>query len=1061
MRYKASDFYVSRIPLLPMENFFNQFNTGEHSFDRKEWMKNQFEFPPLAEALAISSWESYQALTRLKDDLDIKDSEKVFSTLLKYYIRATTRPTPYGLFSGVSIGTFKECNSIYVDECIRHTKRARVDMGWLYSVIHKIESVPEIKEHLYVRFNSSVYIHGAYAYTLHQTCLCDTPSSAENESSIRFTRKVQAVKDFAHEFIRYSDLRKKVAKDSVDIPDNIVDNFLNQLFVNEYLISELRPPMINTDPLSYVISTLTRLKNIKEANYWYQNLLDIQKDISEYNQTTIGCGISLFQNIISKMKEIQKSPNYIQIDMKTATKQNSLQNSSKRELEDFIDAMLRIAPEHKIPDEYASYIAAFIEKYGLAAEVPVLELLDPDNGLGIPADFKGRAFGQTSHTHRTQLKGQTLKNFLRNKTTEALKTGKCTIEITATDIDKISNAQEGSKSIDDFIPSFELFLVANPCNYSADVPQNYKYTLSPVAASSGIGKGLGRFCDMLEEKDLTYLRESTSELKKCFSEHYIFAEISELPTYGRTSNVAITESNYDYQIALSSNECAEKKVISLDSLYISANSNGSGLVIRSKEIPQKVIAVSTNMLNPKIGSKVYRFLKDVSSQYRYNPIIAIQELIAVDDVYAPRITYKNFIIRPQSWIIRKENLNLLDNTEKTFQVQFDSYKKRWNIPRFVLITQADNRLLVDLDDTIHFHELFKIFQKNSEVKLVESVYSANQYPTYNSDGQHYVTEIIVPFILNRSDLRESTQTKFLSTVSDVNSNAMSVSYQNSNLLIAEKNWLYFKLYGSVKHREALLTEIYDTLKPFLRNGTVSGCFFIRYADPEPHVRIRIQVSSYSNVAEVLMQMMHFFESVRNRGLLTTVVLDTYQREVSRYGGIRLIDSAENYFFYDSLLVMQILHQKVKNNAAIKFEYIGISYLMMVFREFGLNDEQLEEFLNTQCGQNDFREQYQKDRKQYMKATESQEFQGIFNEIGSDVGIILNSLLKALSDYIDKISEIDKRGELTNSKINIAKSIVHMFCNRLVGNNLWERKIYALSRHSLHDYNNFLKHYKSM
>ena len=359
--------------------------------------------------------------------------------------------------------------------------------------------------------------------------------------------------------IRYSDLRKKVAKDSVDIPDNIVDNFLNQLFVNEYLISELRPPMINTDPLSYVISTLTRLKNIKEANYWYQNLLDIQKDISEYNQTTIGCGISLFQNIISKMKEIQKSPNYIQIDMKTATKQNSLQNSSKRELEDFIDAMLRIAPEHKIPDEYASYIAAFIEKYGLAAEVPVLELLDPDNGLGIPADFKGRAFGQTSHTHRTQLKGQTLKNFLRNKTTEALKTGKCTIEITATDIDKISNAQEGSKSIDDFIPSFELFLVAHPCNYSADVPQNYKYTLSPVAASSGIGKGLGRFCDMLEEKDLTYLRESTSELKKCFSEHYIFAEISELPTYGRTSNVAITESNYDYQIALSSNECAEKR----------------------------------------------------------------------------------------------------------------------------------------------------------------------------------------------------------------------------------------------------------------------------------------------------------------------------------------------------------------------------------------------------------------------------------------------------------------------------------------------------------------------
>ena len=172
--------------------------------------------------------------------------------------------------------------------------------------------------------------------------------------------------------------------------------------------------------------------------------------------------------------------------------------------------MLRIAPEHKFPDEYASYIAAFIEKYGLAAEVPVLELLDRDNGLGIPADFKGRAFGQTFYTHRTQLKEQTLKNFLRNKTTEALKTGKCTIEITATDIDKISNAQEGSKSIDDFIPSFELFLVAHLSNLSPVVHLRLSWCYGAVA----ILHSLYLAAQALENQELVFW---TLEKAKIFS----------------------------------------------------------------------------------------------------------------------------------------------------------------------------------------------------------------------------------------------------------------------------------------------------------------------------------------------------------------------------------------------------------------------------------------------------------------------------------------------------------------------------------------------------------------
>ena len=47
-------------------------------------------------------------------------------------------------------------------------------------------------------------------------------------------------------------------------------------------------------------------------------------------------------------------------------------------------------------------------------------------------------------------------------------------------------------------------------------------------------------------------------------------------------------------------------------------------------------------------------------------------------------------------------------------------------------------------------------------------------------------------------------------------------------------------------------------------------------------------------------------SFRNDGLLTTVSIDTYQRESNRYGGVALISKAETYFSYESKFVAQVI-----------------------------------------------------------------------------------------------------------------------------------------------------------
>jgi len=54
-------------------------------------------------------------------------------------------------------------------------------------------------------------------------------------------------------------------------------------------------------------------------------------------------------------------------------------------------------------------------------------------------------------------------------------------------------------------------------------------------------------------------------------------------------------------------------------------------------------------------------------------------------------------------------------------------------------------------------------------------------------------------------------------------------------------WLYVKLYGGITNAEAVLR---DTVWPFAQEvraeGLASQFFFIRYADPDNHVRVRFR-----------------------------------------------------------------------------------------------------------------------------------------------------------------------------------------------------------------------------
>lgn len=815
MKYKACGFFVSRTPLLPIENYLDMFGSSSYNVVREK-IFSLFREPVLEEALAVASLESHQAMGRLNNINRSKSVEQILSTLIKYYIRLTTRPTPYGIFSGVSIGTFGRKSVLTVSSITGHKKRARVDTEWLYEVIKKIESNREIRKLLRVRFNDYIYIDGDRLEKPTTTFLQLNTAAGELGTSIKYTRQVERVKDMAHDLVALSDLLSNLSAQNPAVPPEKIEVFLNQLFENEYLISELRPPLVNTDALSYVIAALERIEHNQEATSYLLQLKSIASDISTYNSVPTGNDHRLFSGIIGKMKTLHTTKNYLQVDMKIAMDSNELSDTLKVELEEFVNAMLRITPEDQNSDEYTDYIDRFLEKYGTAAEVPVLELLDTDKGLGLPSYYYGAVRRPTPKQQKSE-KEMRFERLMRRKLTQALKENSSILELTDQDIDSIAGERQSDVlySREDFPSSFELFLIAHPDSDCTQEQRTYCFTLAPAMASDGVGKSIGRFRDMFSETELSCFRSQAAELQKSFPD-CIIAEISEIPERGRTSNICTNHSDCDYQIMLSTNSCIGKQKLSINDLYISVDLRSKQFRIKSKSMNKRVLVTASSMLNPTFGSSAVRFLKEVSSNHRLNILNTISCITTSEYEYTPRITYKRIILKPATWIMSRETLGLQDNTEDHFIQCLQNFRKKWDVPRFVYLAQYDNRLLFDLDNPLHIHEIHRLVKKENSpsLQLMEMTCNFNEYAAQDSSGRHYVTEVVVPFSLSPGALEakhERISPIFFPTASNTDQNAMETDPRKQLLLPGCENWLYFKLYGYIKRRAEILPLLYKLL----------------------------------------------------------------------------------------------------------------------------------------------------------------------------------------------------------------------------------------------------------
>ncbi len=983
------------------------------------------------ESILAASTDLFESMSK---DITQNKYEAMIRSVFKYEIRRATRCTPYGFFAGVGVGKYLEKTNLKFDNsCV--IKRARVDMNWLFNYINQIIKKESLILGMKVRINKSCYRKGDRFYN---PVYSEGGNSEDNKSrifSIRFTKSVEFVINLTQNYILCKDLLEEIVK-KFDIAELKAKNFLLDLIKHEFLILQIFPPLINTNPLTYVIDILNKCG---EENDEIEFLSKINQKLNIYNKMRLGDGIENYKEIINYMKSKVEARNYIQVDAKIILYENGISFKIKEEIEKTVNMLTMLSSGYSEPDFLIKYKEEFIDKYGYWTEVPILELLDESIGLGIPANYKG---SQKKHVECISPNKaiDEMNNLLLNRAIKAIKDGVNKIYINDTDLKEV--CKNFTMNTDILLDTQEIF--AQILADKSELIDNgeFELLLSGCISSSGALNSLGRFSDMFWNE-----QEVNKELKEIeenlLGNEYIIAELTEQFTTGRIANVDMNYNSWDYQLCTNSNFCSGKEHIELDDIYIGIDKKTQRFYAKSHKFNKKIYARTTHMLNPSLGSAPYRFLRDISSMCsKFQTGEEVAMLGSNKFIYFPRIMYGKTILKPARW--RVDCKKTKHKEFNAWDKEFLDYVLQYNIPEYVNYIVGDNFLKIDLKEKKCRELLYYSISISKEFILTEDLTKDSYLWIKDNAGYKHCGEMVFTCVkkqkINKSVTKEEIQLE-------------KPYYSNDKgriLFPGEDGWFYYRLYGMIGREDEFIgSELKRLSESLYEREIIDHHYFIRYFDQKMHVRVRFQVKK--GMSEEFMSTFHsWLIEERSKGMVTDLSLSVYEREIERYGGYGVYSLAENIFEADSLFVESLKEAEYFKIRIPDRECLAIWSIQAMLSSFGMDSFEAESWLSLDIKNNDYREIYKESEKKYIDSLEMDK-----NKVPENIFKNYLKRNKLLRIYWDEMRGGETK--FSNTKDDILSSFIHMFCNRFMADTEWETKVRALTRHSLHSINSYNKY----
>jgi thiopeptide-type bacteriocin biosynthesis protein len=262
-----------------------------------------------------------------------------------------------------------------------------------------------------------------------------------------------------------------------------------------------------------------------------------------------------------------------------------------------------------------------------------------------------------------------------------------------------------------------------------------------------------------------------------------------------------------------------------------------------------------------------------------------------------------------------------------------------------------------------------------------------------------------------------------------------------NFYAGTDEWFTFNIYSGVSFLDSILTKIHDSIIEMYKENVIQSFFFVRYRDPNFHLRLRFRTIDRQNITLVVSALSDLLTPYIKENIIWKTSITGYQREVLRYGhlGIELV---EDIFCQSSLITLHYLTQYEKR------WHLALIYMKAVFDLLDYSLEQRAFF----CKQSKeyFFKTFNFDKK--TKAILKDRFTSYYSQFDQ---ILLDQKSLPYLHYRDSLSNcFEKLNGLMHlftgaSMLTILPSILHMEFNRIFISNGKEKEAilyYLLDRY---------------
>lgn len=967
--------------------------------------------------LASPGFHSRLQLSQEKPAGD-RSQQKFQSSLWRYKSRLSSRPTPFGLFAGVSTGKEAQLTNIRLAPTESYRRRTRLDMGTVLRLADTIVADDSTRRSLRWYPNDSILAHVDrlhFAEGHLQRGRCEYVLA-----SVEWSEYLQAALNSAKRGATIDELVEAIIGLDEELERTEVLEYLDDLVDSGVLVSDGQPSVTGDDPLEQL------LRRVPESHPAMTVLAETQNQMTRWDSLGPGIATSEYESATRSIAELLpgKDPGQpFQVDLFKPLTCSELGSAVVGEFLRAATSLQTVAPP-QTEIGLADYCRKFVEAYG-DEEVPLKQALDPEAGIGFldtdAASMEPLCEGleRTSSGEPEVAEYGPHSAWLFQLIEQSTSEGLHEIDLECAPLPPMSGRVRTR------LPdSFAVFGAVAAPSQEAVNKGRFQVLLKAVNGPSS-ARLLGRFSNLdgeLEAGISRHLREEETHQPDA-----IFAEIVHLPE-GRLGNVLLRPVLRKHEIPYLGRSGADpSKQISTDDLLISVKAGT--FVLKSRSLNRQVIprlATAHNYGSPA-NLPLYRFLCMLQQQdlafsriWTWGPFYRAR--------FLPRIRLGRVVFARAQWRVDQQEivaLQKLTTPEGLREVR--SWRERRGIPRYTYLVDGENELLLDLDDHVSLEAFVEAVKRFDQCFICE-MFPGPDDLWIQGPGGRFANEFIVPFV-RRGPRQEPT------TVS--RESVTPPEKRVRRRIPPGGDWLYLKLYCGISSADGVLV---DTLAPLcsrlVKEGLIERFFFLRYCDPDWHVRVRFHGEPDTLAKTVLPLLCEAGKAEIETGRCLRFLFDTYVREIDRYGGSQAISLAESFFAADSRACLSILPSLLDDgDARWQAVLAGIHVLM---DDLGLTTVEraavvrsMRDGLQSDLG-------FSKDSKKAVAAGYRRHRDLIRHLIedelqreNSVIGMVLRQRSRETKGVTRELRLLAQDGHLSRPITDIAGSLAHMHANRLL------------------------------